>query len=135
MKSSFALACAALILCLSSGPIAAGQSRQPAGARTSPAEIAHARALDSFRRARFPEAYGRFVQLANSGHAPSARIALWMCEQGSAVFGSDWDCTPDEIEDWQALSRVKPDSSALAIASPASSRNYSRSRAREAVAR
>lgn len=65
----------------------------------------HSIAVDKFRQGRFPEAYGRFVQLANVGHAPSARLALWMCQEGPTLFGSDWDCTPDEVADWAALSR------------------------------
>jgi hypothetical protein len=64
------------------------------------ADRAHARAVESFRVGRFPEAYGRFVALAEAGHAPSARYALWMCEQGPALFGKDWDCTPQQISDW-----------------------------------
>lgn len=126
MKSSFPLAAAALSLFLVSGVLAAGQRTPGAGARLSPVEIAHAQALDSFRRARFPEAYGRFVQLANVGHAPSARVALWMCEQGPVVFGSDWDCTPDEIEDWRALSRVNAVCTTCTSASPASTRQGAR---------
>ena len=30
----------------------------------------------SFREARFPEAYGRLIVLADAGHAPSAELAL-----------------------------------------------------------
>lgn len=55
-----------------------------AAAATPYAERMHARALDSFRQGRFPEAYGRFIDLANTGHPASARYALWMCEQGPA---------------------------------------------------
>jgi hypothetical protein len=64
------------------------------------AERMHQRALESFRQGRFPEAYGRFIDLANAGHPASARYALWMCEQGPALFGKDWDCAPHEVEDW-----------------------------------
>jgi hypothetical protein len=126
MKSSFALAYTAMILSLASGVLAADQRMPAASARPSPAEVAHARALDSFRRARFPEAYGRFVQLANNGHAPSARIALWMCEQGPTVFGSDWDCTPDEVEDWRALTRVATLCTTCTSSLPAASRQGNR---------
>jgi hypothetical protein len=56
--------------------------------------------LASFRQGRFPEAYGRFIDLANAGHPASARYALWMCEEGLALFGKDWDCAPHEMEDW-----------------------------------
>lgn len=65
----------------------------------------HASAVKHFRAGRFPEAYGRFVGLASAGHAPSARIALWMCAEGPSLFGSDWDCTPDEVSAWTSLSR------------------------------
>ena len=49
---------------------------QPApSARLAPsaAERLHADALASFRQARFPEAYGRFIKLADAGHAPGPR--------------------------------------------------------------
>jgi hypothetical protein len=65
----------------------------------------HQRALESFRQGRFPEACGRFVDLANAGHPASARYALWMCEQGPSLFGKDWDCAPHEIEDWAIAAR------------------------------
>jgi hypothetical protein len=72
------------------------------------AERMHARALESFRTGRFPEAYGRFVELANLGHRASARYALWMCEQGLPLFGKDWDCSQQEIDDWAASVGVAP---------------------------
>ena len=79
----------------------------PAGkAQATYAERAHARAVESFRAGRFPEAYGRFISLANAGHPPSARHALWMCAQGCALFGKDWDCAAHEIEDWARLART-----------------------------
>jgi hypothetical protein len=73
----------------------------PGAAASSPhAERMHARAVDLFRQGRFPQAYGRFVELANLQHPASARYALWMCEHGPALFGSQWDCAPHEVEDW-----------------------------------
>jgi hypothetical protein len=70
------------------------------------AERMHARAVESFRQGRFPEAYGRFIDLANAGHPASARYALWMCEQGPALFGKDWDCAQYEAEDWATAAGV-----------------------------
>jgi hypothetical protein len=70
------------------------------------AERMHARAVESFRQGRFPEAYGRFIDLANWGHAASARYALWMCEHGMALFGKDWDCAPHQVEDWSRAAGV-----------------------------
>jgi hypothetical protein len=69
-------------------------------------ERMHARAVESFRQGRFPEAYGRFIDLANTGHPASARYALWMCEQGPALFGKEWDCAPYEVEDWARAAGV-----------------------------
>ncbi len=70
------------------------------------AEQAHGLALDSFRRGRFPEAYGRFVALAEAGHPASARYALWMCETGPTLFGKDWDCAPDQVQSWARTAGV-----------------------------
>jgi len=74
-------------------------------ARSAPsvAERLHANALASFRQARFPEAYGRFIALADAGHAPAAELALWMYLHGPAVFGKDWDSTPEQLTAWATL--------------------------------
>ncbi|MBL8346889.1 MAG: hypothetical protein JNN03_15725 [Rubrivivax sp.] len=77
--------------------------------RDAPAPLAdqlHARAEHAFQQGRFPEAYGRFVALADAGHAPAARRALWMCEHGLAHFGRDWDCAPHQVADWAAAAGV-----------------------------
>lgn len=66
----------------------------------------HDLAVQAFRRGRFPEAYGRFIALADAGHAPSARYALWMCENGLALFGHAWDCAPHQVQDWAAAAAV-----------------------------
>lgn len=78
----------------------------PATAAPTVAERLHLRAVEVFRQGRFPEAYGRFVGLANAGHPASARYALWMCQQGLALFGRDWDCAPHEVEDWARAAGV-----------------------------
>lgn len=73
---------------------------------TTRAEQLYAAAVESFRGARYPEAFGRFVRLADAGHAKSAGIALWMWQQGPELFGKDWDCSPDQLEDWSRLAGV-----------------------------
>lgn len=65
-------------------------------------------ALMSFRQGRVAEAYGRFAALASAGHPAAARHALWMCENGPAMFGRQWDCEPDEILAWAALAGSDP---------------------------
>ena len=76
--------------------------------RLSGLEPAHQQALESFRRARFSEAYGRFIKLAEAGHPASARYAIWMCENGLGLFGVMWDCAPQELEDWAQVARATP---------------------------
>ena len=63
----------------------------------------YASAVDSFRQARFSEAYGRLIRLADSGHVPSAELALWMYANGPALFGKDWDITQDQLTAWAQL--------------------------------
>jgi len=67
------------------------------------AEQLHARAAWSFQHGRYPEAYGRFMALADAGHAPAAEVALFMYANGRALFGSDWDVTPDQLAAWAGL--------------------------------
>lgn len=66
------------------------------------ADRLHAQAVESFRTGRYPEAYGRFVALADAGHGAAARQALWMCLHGPALFGRDFDCSPQQAEAWAA---------------------------------
>lgn len=74
-----------------------------AQSKPSVAERLHANAVTSFRQARFPEAYGRFISLADAGHAPSAELALWMYLNGPSLFGRDWDSTQDQLTAWAQL--------------------------------
>jgi hypothetical protein len=89
-------------------------SAHPVSAMTPAyADRMHARAVESFRLGRFPEAYGRFIPMANAGHPASARDALWMCEHGLPFFGSDWDCSPHESEEWARIACVSRPASPL----------------------
>jgi hypothetical protein len=67
--------------------------------RPSVAERLHANAVASFRQARFPEAYGRFI----TGHAPAAELALWMYLHGPSVFGREWDSSQEQLTAWAQL--------------------------------
>ena len=71
-------------------------------AHTETASMRHARAVDAFRAGRFPEAYGRFIRLAELGDAEAARLALWMYQRGPTLFGREWDATPEQIASWTA---------------------------------
>ena len=65
----------------------------------------HAEAVASFQKARFSEAYGRFISLADGGHAPSAELALWMYLNGPSLFGKDWDTSQDQLTTWARLAK------------------------------
>lgn len=62
-------------------------------------------AVASFRQARFSEAFGRFKNLADAGHAPSAEMALWMYLNGPTLFDKDWDSTQEQLTAWAQLAR------------------------------
>jgi len=63
----------------------------------------HANAVASFQQGRFPEAYGRFIALADAGHAPAAELALFMAQHDSALFGRDWDVSQEQLTAWATL--------------------------------
>ena len=88
---------AALLVLVCQAPVAFAQSASGA------AERLHANAVASFRAARFPEAYGRFLALADAGHAPAAEQALWMNRHGPSLFGKDWDRSQDQLKAWAKL--------------------------------
>lgn len=60
-------------------------------------------AVQSFREQRYSSAYGRFAQLADAGHVPSAQLALVMYRNGPTLFGNDWSATPGQQRRWNAL--------------------------------
>jgi hypothetical protein len=96
-----------LVMSLLLAAVPATSDAAPAGDRaaaTAPSiEREHDKALDLFRRARFAAACGRFIELAEAGHAASARYALWICENGSPLFGTAWDCATHDVEEWRTL--------------------------------
>lgn len=63
----------------------------------------YAAATRLFHERRYAAAYGRFVRLADAGDANAARIALMMYLNGTKLFNSDWDATPDQLHRWSEL--------------------------------
>lgn len=86
----------------------AGPAQAASGKPPRWVAVQYAEAVSLFRKARFPEAYGRFVAVAELGHAPAAAHALMMCENGQELFGSHFDCAPGEIETWALQSGGSP---------------------------
>lgn len=90
---------AAQIACLAAACLTSAAQAQTVPLR----EQLHANAVASFQQGRYSEAYGRFMALANAGHAPAAEVALFMAQNGSQVFGKEWDVTQEELSHWAAL--------------------------------
>jgi len=97
------LGCALIAAALTSPAARAGGPDSQSSALSSEEKAMYAAAVESFRQHRYAAAYGRFVRLADSGHAESAQLALVMYRNGPTLFGSNWDATPEELEQWSAL--------------------------------
>ena len=69
-------------------------SRRPAFAPTFDEAAA------SLRAGRYPEAYGRFVALADEGDVDAGQIALFMHRLGPELFGSAWDASAEQLAAW-----------------------------------
>ena len=80
---------------------------QPTGAQDLPMttlstlqKTSYEHAVQSFREQRYSAAYGRFAQLADAGHIPSAQLALAMYQNGATLFDSDWSAAPSQLRRW-----------------------------------
>lgn len=62
-------------------------------------------ALKLLEQGRSADAFGAFAALANSGHAPSARIALTLARRGSALFGGRYAASAGERERWERFAQ------------------------------
>ena len=60
----------------------------------------YAEAVRAFRAHDYAGAYGRFADLADEGHGPSAQWALAMASQGPTLFGSEWSATRGQLRRW-----------------------------------
>ena len=81
-------------------------SRAQPVAHLAPPPTSFAEASALYRAGRHAAAYARFVTLANEGDMQAARVALVMHRFGAPLFGSDWDATTEELEDWSRLARL-----------------------------
>ncbi len=86
-------------------PAAAAPSRATDVVAGPPA-TSFAEASQLLRAGRHAAAYGRFVRLANEGDREAARVALVMHRHGSALFGSTWDASTEELILWSALAQA-----------------------------
>lgn len=72
-------------------------------------DVAFSDAMEQYQQGRWSAAYGRFVALADQGHAEAARIALLMLRHGVKMYGNDWSASQPQINEWMklALQRTK----------------------------
>ncbi|MBC5767876.1 hypothetical protein [Ramlibacter albus] len=63
-------------------------------------------ALASYRAARYSEAFGRMMALANRGDADAARIVLFMHQYGPMLYGSYWDLNPQEVDSFREVAML-----------------------------
>lgn len=113
-----ATALGALAATLAAPPMAqAGAAAKPVVARQADAPRASTlehRAQEAFAARRYAEAYGRFAELADEGHAPSAWMAMLMVANGPVLFGGEWSATAGQLRRWNALAtRYAQERSAL----------------------
>lgn len=96
---SISIACAAAN---AAPPFVTPDSRSLQSLTPAQAQV-QAEAMTAFHERRYPAAFGRFAQLADAGHVPSAEVALVMFRHGSTLFGSDWTASAPQVAKWQAL--------------------------------
>ena len=60
-------------------------------------------AVKAFREQRYPAAYARFAKLADTGHVPSAEVALMMYRNSANLFQNAWYASLDQQRGWNAL--------------------------------
>jgi hypothetical protein len=77
-----------------------------ANARSDQADFENAMAL--YRSGKWAGAYGRFCNLADGGHSEAARIALFMLQYGTRLYGSGWTASESQINGWILLDSRNP---------------------------
>ena len=63
----------------------------------------YAYAIQQFDEKRYAAAFGRFMHLADAGHAPSAQIALDMLINGPDLYNGHWTATRGQLRQWRKL--------------------------------
>lgn len=66
-------------------------------------DVALSDAMEQYKQGRWSAAYGRFVALADQGHAEAARIALLMLRHGAKMYGHDWSASQPQMDEWMKL--------------------------------
>lgn len=73
----------------------------------TPAAAMETAAQQAFRMQHYAAAFGRYVRLADAGHAPAAEMALFMLRNGPTLFGSDWSASATQQTCWNTLAMAR----------------------------
>ncbi len=57
-------------------------------------------AMQLYDDCRYAAAYAQLAELADTGHAESARIALLMLRFGRSLYGTQWVASPQQVQRW-----------------------------------
>jgi hypothetical protein len=92
------------IFLLSSSCFADAESVKANVRALTPGQAAtYAYAIQLFDEKRYSAAFGRFMRLADAGHAPSAQIALDMLINGPDLYNGHWTATRGQLKLWRQL--------------------------------
>jgi hypothetical protein len=86
--------------------VAPPASPRRAGAKAAPGpnpDFGHA--LDELEAGHWPQAFAELGALADTGHAPAARIALMLAARGGLLFGGHFRATPQALANWRAVAQ------------------------------
>jgi hypothetical protein len=95
--------CTSLMVCTLVGTSSLGANQVYAQNPHTGTIGTYSEAMGYYELGKWPAAYGRFVVLADLGHADAARIALFMHHFGPRLYGSAWDASEYQLEHWLQL--------------------------------
>ena len=75
----------------------------PASVSSPELDLWFVKAMNLYHAGHYHAAYGNLWQLADEGHADSARMALMMLKLGPTLYATQWAATSDQVEHWTTL--------------------------------
>lgn len=64
-------------------------------------------AMRLYHEDHYAAAYSRLAELADAGHAESARIALLMLRHGPGLYASQWSAPRERVQRWLDLATAR----------------------------
>lgn len=92
---------------LAAALLAAAMAVPAAPVGAAPIDDPFVAAMRLYHDDRYAAAYGRLADLADSGHAEAARIALLMLRLGPSLYRSQWSASREQIQHWLDLASLR----------------------------